>query len=72
MNDLRKFFGCNASNRQIGEKQDKMDRPFGKDGCKQTSKVSRGRKTSMTWEQGKATAEMGGLREEGYEEIGGG
>ena len=31
---------------------------------------SRGGKTSMT--QGKATAEMGGLHEEGYEKIGGG
>ena len=27
-------------------------------------------KTSRTQEKGKATAEMGGLREEGYEQIG--
>ena len=40
--------------------------------CKQTSKESRGVKTSRTQERGKATAEMGGLREEGYEKIGGG
>ncbi|KAI0215048.1 NADH dehydrogenase [ubiquinone] iron-sulfur protein 2, mitochondrial [Lamellibrachia satsuma] len=30
------------------------------------------RKTSRTQEKGKATAEMGGLREEGYEKGGGG
>ena len=33
---------------------------------------SRGGKTSRTQEKGKATAEMGGLREEGHEKIGGG
>ena len=32
---------------------------------------SRGGKTSRTQEKGKATAEMGGLHEEGYEKIGG-
>ena len=42
----------------------------GKNGCKQTSKESRGGKTSRTQEKGKATAEMGGLREEGHEKIG--
>ena len=52
-------------NRNIGEKQDEMGRPLGKNGCKQTSKQSRGGKTSRTQEKGKATAEMGGLREEG-------
>ena len=40
--------------------------------CKQTSKESRGGKTSRTQEKRKATAEMGGLREEGHEKIGGG
>ena len=45
---------------------------FGKNGCKQTSKESRGGKTSRTQEKGKATAEMEGLREEGHEKIGGG
>ena len=35
--------------------------------CRQTSKESRGRKTSVTQE--KATAEMGGLREEEYKKI---
>ena len=49
-----------------------MGRPLGKNGCKQTSKESRGEKTSRTQEKGKPTAEMGGLREEGHEEIGGG
>ena len=57
-------------NRKIGEKQDEMGRALGKDGCRQTSKESRGGKTSRTQEKGKATAEMGGLREEGYEKIG--
>ena len=57
-------------NRKIGEKQDEMGRPLGKNGCKQTSKESRGGKTSRTQEKGKATAEMGGLREEGHEKIG--
>ena len=59
-------------NRKIGEKQDEMGRPLGKNGYKQTSKDSRGGKTSRTQEKGKATAEMGGLREEGHEKIGGG
>ena len=47
-----------------------MGRPLGKNGCKQTSKESRGGKTSKTQEKGKATTsssrgdrEMGGLRE---------
>ena len=59
-------------NRKIAKKQDKMVRPLGKDGCKQTSNESRGGKTSRTQEKGKATAEMGRLRKEGYEKIGGG
>ena len=54
-------------NRKIGEKQDEMGRPLGKNGCKQTSKESRGGKTSRT---GKATAAMGGLPEAGHEKIG--
>ena len=45
---------------------------MGKDGCRQTSKESRDGKTSRTQEKRKATTEMGGLREEGYEKIGGG
>ena len=57
-------------NRKIGEKQDEMGRPLGKNGCKQTSKESRGGKTSRTQEKGKATAEMGRLREEGHDKIG--
>ena len=59
-------------NRKIGEKQHEMGRSLGKDGCRQTSKESRGEKISRTQEKGKTTAEMGGLREEGYENIGGG
>ena len=50
------------SNRKIGEKQDEMGRPHGKNGCKQISKESRGGKISRMQEKGKATAEMGGLR----------
>ena len=59
-------------NRKIGEKQDELGSPLGKDGCRQTSKESRGGKTSRSHEKGKAAAKMGGLREEGYEKIGGG
>ena len=51
-------------NRKIGEKQDEMGRPLGKNGCKRTSKESRRGKTSRTQEKGKTIAEMGGLREE--------
>ena len=57
-------------NRNIGEKQDEMGMPLGKNGCKQTNIESRGGKTSKTQEKGKATAEMGGLREEEHEKIG--
>ena len=57
-------------NRKIGEKRDEMGKPLGKNGCKQTSKEGRGGKTSRTQEKGRATVEMGGLREEGYEKIG--
>ena len=57
-------------NRKIGEKQDEMGRPLGKDGCRQTSKETRGGKTSRMQEKWKATAEIGGLREEGHEKIG--
>ena len=49
-----------------------MGRPLGNDGYRQTSKESRGRKISRIQKKGKATAEMGGLREERYETIGGG
>ena len=48
-----------------------MGWPLGKNGCRQTSKESRGGKISRTQEKGKATCEMGGLREEGHERIGG-
>ena len=43
-----------------------------KEGCRQTSKESRGGKTSRMQEKGKATGEMGGLHGESYEKIGGG
>ena len=69
MNDLRKEVGM--PNRKIGEKQDEMGRSLGKDGCRQNSKESRGGKISRMQEKGKATAEMGGLCEEGHEKIGG-
>ena len=42
-----------------------MGRSLGKDGCRQTSKESRGGKTSKTQETGKATAETEGLHEGG-------
>ena len=56
-------------NRKIGEKQDEMGSQLVR---MDASKESRGGKTSRTQEKGKATAEMGGLREEGHEKIGGG
>ena len=43
MNDLKKEVGMQCS-RKIGEKQDEMGRPLRKNGCKQTSKQSRGGK----------------------------
>ena len=46
-----------------------MGRPHGKDRCRQTSKESRGGKTSRTQEKAKPIAKMEGLREEGYEKI---
>ena len=58
-------------NRKITEKQDEMGWPLGKNVCRQTSKESRGGKSSRTQEKGKATAEIGGLCEEGHEKIGG-
>ena len=57
-------------NRKIGEKQDDMGWPLGKNGCRQTSKESRGGKTSRTQEKGKATGEMGGLRDSSLRQIG--
>ena len=56
-------------NRKIYEKQDELGRPLGKNGCKQTSKESRGGNTSRTQEKGKATAEMGrDMRRSGEDE----
>ena len=57
-------------NRKIGEKQDEMGWPLGKNGCRQTSKESRGGKTSRTQKKGKATGEMGGLRDPSLRQIG--
>ena len=57
-------------NRKIGEKQDEIGWPLGKNGCRQTSKESRGGKTSRTQEKGKATGEMGGLRDSSLRQIG--
>ena len=57
-------------NRKIGEKQNEMGRPLGKDGCRQTGKESRGGKTLRTRKKGKAISETRGLREEEYEKIG--
>ena len=41
-------------NRKIGEKQDEIGRPFCKDGCRQTSKESRGRKTPGHGKRGRS------------------
>ena len=49
-----------------------MGRSHVKDGCRQTSKESRGENTPRTQEKGKPTAKMEGLRDEGYEKIRGG
>ena len=63
----------NNKNKEGGQKKDekpeKMGRPHDKDGCRQTSKESRGGKASRNLERGQATAEMGGLRKEGYEKF---
>ena len=56
MNDLRKEVGMQKNmqpNKNIGEKQDEMGWPLGKNGCRQTSKESRGGKTSRTQEKGR-------------------
>ena len=58
-------------NKMIVEKQCEMGRPLGKDEWRQTSKESRGEKTSTIQEKGEATANIGGLFEAGYEKIGG-
>ena len=56
-------------NKIIVEKQCEMGRPLGKDEWRQTSKESRGEKTSTIQEKGEATANIGGLFEAGYEKI---
>ena len=65
-------WGAMQPNRKIGEKPNEMGRPLGKDGCRQTSKEITGGKTARTQEKGKDTAQMGGLRDDEYEKIGGG
>ena len=49
-----------------------MSMSLGKNGCKPTSKESRGGKISRTQKKGKTATEMRGLREEWYEKIEGG
>ena len=67
---------CDATkqfNRKIGEKQAEMGRPHGKDGCRHTSEES-GRerwKNIKDARKGERTAKIEGLREVGYEKIGG-
>ena len=70
MNDLRKEVGMQCS--LTGKLVRRRMRWAGKNYCKQTSQESRGEKISRTQEKGNATCEMGGLREEGHEKIGGG
>ena len=54
VNDLRKrAWDAMQPNRNIDEKQDEMGRPLGMNGRKQTSKESKGGKTSRTQEKGK-------------------
>ena len=71
MNDLRKEVGmqCSLTGRLVRSRM-----RWAGHLVRLASKLakSRGGKTSRTQEKGKATAEMGGLREEGHEKIGGG
>ena len=70
MNDLRKEVGmqCSLTGRLVRSRM----RWAGHLVRMVTSKESRGGKTSRMQKKVKATAEMGGLHEEGYVKIGGG
>ena len=70
MNDLRKEVGMQYN--LTGRLERSRMRWAGHLVRMDASKESRGGKTSRTQEKGKAIAEMGGLREEGHEKIGGG
>ena len=73
MNDLRKEVGmqCSLTVRLVRNRMRWAGHLVRMDASK-LAKESRGGNTSRTQEKGKATAEMGGLREEGHEKIGGG
>ena len=72
MNDLRKEVGmqCSLTGRLMRSRMRWARHLVRTDASK--LEESRGGKTSRTQEKGEATAEMGGLREEGNEKIGGG
>ena len=72
MNDLRKEVGmqCSLTGRLVRSRMRWAGHLVRMDASKLAE--SRGGKTSRTQEKGKAIAEMGGLREEGHEKIGGG
>ena len=70
MNDLREEVGmeCSLTGRLVRSRMRWAGHLVRMD----ASKENKGGKTSRTQEKGKATAEMGGLCEEGHEKIGGG
>ena len=73
MNDLRKEVGmqCSLTGRLVRSRMRWAGHLVRMDAGKLT-KSAEVEKTSRMQEKGKATVEMGGLREEGYEKIGGG
>ena len=73
MNDLRKEVGmqCSLIGRLLRSRMRWAGHLVRMDASK-LAKRAEVEKTSRTQEKGKVTAEMGGLREEGHEKIGGG
>ena len=73
MNDLRKEVGmqCSLTGRLVRSRMRWAGHLVRMDASK-LEKRAEVEKASRTLEKGKATAEMGGLREEGHEKIGGG
>ena len=72
-NDLRKEVGiqCSLTGRLVRSRMRRAGHLVRMDASK-LAKRAEVEKTSRTQEKGKATAEMGGMREEGHEKIGGG
>ena len=73
MNDLRKEVGmqCSLTRRLLRSRMRWAGHLVRMDASK-LAKRSEVEKTSRKQEKGKATAEMGGLHEEGHDKIGGG